>query len=117
MPMCNDDMDRFRKESNARFMDEAIGAGNFRHLRYLTVSVRKGNIADARAYFNRVGSELAVYLSRLGSKCEELDAMERLALIHNFFRPDEESDFYFDINDVAKKGHSFRDYICPIRLK
>ena len=44
---------------------------------------------------------------------EELDAMERLALIHNFFRPDEESDFYFDINDVAKKGHSFRDYICP----
>ena len=26
MPMCNDDMDRFRKESNARFMDEAIGA-------------------------------------------------------------------------------------------
>ena len=113
MPMCNDDMDRFRKESNARFMDEAIGAGNFRHLRYLTVSVRKGNIADARAYFNRVGSELAVYLSRLGSKCEELDAMERLALIHNFFRPDEESDFYFDINDVAKKGHSFRDYICP----
>ena len=113
MPMCNDDMDRFRKESNARFMDEAIGAGNFRHLRYLTVSVRKGNVADARAYFNRVGSELAVYLSRLGSKCEELDAMERLALIHNFFRPDEESDFYFDINDVAKKGHSFRDYICP----
>lgn len=73
----------------------------------------KGNVADARAYFNRVGSELAVYLSRLGSKCEELDAMERLALIHNFFRPDEESDSYFDINDVAKKGHSFRDYICP----
>ena len=72
-----------------------------------------GNMADARAYFNIVGSELAVYLSRLGSKCEELDAMERLALIHNFFRPDEESDFYFDINDVAKKGHSFRDYICP----
>ena len=44
MPMCNDDMDRFRKESNARFMDEAIGAGNFRHLRYLTVSVRRATL-------------------------------------------------------------------------
>ena len=113
MPMCNDDMDRFRKESNARFMDEAIGAANFRHLRYLTVSVRKNSINDARSYFNRVGSELSAYLARLGSHCEALEASERLELIHSFFRPEEESTFHFDAADMAQKGHDFRDYISP----
>lgn len=113
MPMCGDDMDRFRRESNTRFMNEAMDAGNFQHLRYLTVSVRKNSIRDARAYFNRVGSELSAYLARLGSRCEALDASERLELIHSFFRPEEESTFHFDAADMARKGHDFRDYISP----
>ena len=113
MPMRGDDMDVFRKESNTRFMDEAMDAGNFQHLRYLTVSVRKNSIRNARAYFNRVGSELSAYLARLGSRCEALDASERLELIHNFFRPEEESSFHFDAADMARKGHDFRDYISP----
>lgn len=113
MPMRGDDMDRFRRESNTRFMNEAMDAGNFQHLRYLTVSVRKNSIRNARAYFNRVGSELSAYLARLGSRCEALDASERLELIHSFFRPEEESTFHFDAADMARKGHDFRDYISP----
>lgn len=113
MPMRGDDMDRFRRESNTRFMNEAMDAGNFQHLRYLTVSVRKNSIRDARAYFNRVGSELSAYLARLGSRCEALDASERLELIHSFFRHEEESTFHFDAADMARKGHDFRDYISP----
>ena len=113
MPMRGDDMDRFRRESNTRFMNEAMDAGNFQHLRYLTVSVRKNSIKDARAYFNRVGSEMSAYLARLGSRCEALDASERLELIHSFFRPVEESTFHFDAADMARKGHDFRDYISP----
>lgn len=35
MPMHGDSMDKFREESNKRFMDEAVGAGNFQHIRYL----------------------------------------------------------------------------------
>lgn len=113
MPMRGNDMDRFRRESNARFMNEAMDAANFRHLRYLTVSVRKNSINDARSYFNRVGSELSAYLARLGSRCEALDASERLELIHNFFRPEEENTFHFDATDMARKGHDFRDCISP----
>lgn len=113
MPMRGNDMDRFRRESNARFMNEAMDAANFRHLRYLTVSVRKNSINDARSYFNRVGSELSTYLARLGSRCEALDASERLELIHNFFRPEEENTFHFDATDMARKGHDFRDCISP----
>ena len=113
MPMRGNDMDRFRRESNARFMNEAMDAANFRHLRYLTVSVRKNSINDAHSYFNRVGSELSAYLARLGSRCEALDASERLELIHNFFRPEEDNTFHFDATDMARKGHDFRDCISP----
>lgn len=41
MPMREDELDRLRKESNARITHDAMSAGNFRHLRYLTVSAYK----------------------------------------------------------------------------
>ena len=113
MPMHGDGMDKFREESNRRFMDEAVGAGNFQHIRYLTVSAYKNDIQQARSYFNRIGSELSAYLARLGSRCEEMDASEKLELIHNFFRPEEEAYFHFNAEDMARKGHDFKDYICP----
>lgn len=113
MPMHGDGMDKFREESNKRFMDEAVGAGNFQHIRYLTVSAYKNDIQQARSYFNRIGSELSAYLARLGSRCEEMDAAEKLELIHNFFRPEEEAYFHFNAEDMARKGHDFKDYICP----
>lgn len=113
MPMKNDGMDRFREESNKRFIGEAQGAGNFRHVRYLTVSVYKNKIEEARACFHRMGSELSAHLARIGSRLEEMDAAEKLELIHNFFRPEEEAHFHFDAADMAKKGHDFKDTICP----
>ena len=111
MPMREDELDRLRKESNARITHDAMSAGNFRHLRYLTVSAYKKDIKDARAYFNRIASELSSTLSRLGSHCEELDTTDKLALLHNFFRPNEKTTFFFDAVDMAKKGHDFKDYI------
>ncbi|MBR0455692.1 MAG: ATP-binding protein, partial [Firmicutes bacterium] len=37
----------------------------------------------------------------------------RLRIIHDFMRTGEETSFYFDLKDHMKKGHDFRDYICP----
>ena len=113
MPMREDELDRLRKESNARITHDAMSAGNFRHLRYLTVSAYKKDIKEARAYFNRIAGELSSTLARLGSRCEELDTTDKLALLHNFFRPNEKTTFFFDAVDMAKKGHDFKDYICP----
>ena len=53
------------------------------------------------------------HFARLGSQCTELDAEERLRIIHDFFRTGEETYFSFDMKDHMKKGHSFADYICP----
>ena len=81
--------------------------------KYLTISVVKKDIEEARAYFARVGADLISHFSALGSKCTELDAEEKLRVLHDFYRQGEEAAFHFDPQDMMKKGHDFRDYICP----
>lgn len=71
----------------------------------MTVSVVKKSIEDARTYFSRVGADLISHFARLGSPCVELDAEERLRIIHDFFRTGEETSFSFDMKDHMKKGH------------
>ena len=43
----------------------------------------------------------------------ELDAREKLRLLHDFYRIGEEVNYNLDIKELMKKGHSFKDYICP----
>ena len=113
MPLRNDQRDRYRREYNQMLLDKGTGANCITQEKYVTVSVAKRNIEEARAYFARIGADLSAHFSALGSKCVELDATERLRILHDFYRAGEESDFYFDPKDMMRKGHDFRDYICP----
>lgn len=113
MPLRNDQRDRYRREYNQMLLDKGTGANCITQEKYVTVSVAKRNIEEARAYFARIGADLTAHFSALGSKCVELDATERLRILHDFYRAGEESDFYFDPKDMMRKGHDFRDYICP----
>lgn len=81
--------------------------------KYITISVHKKNVEEARAYFARVGADLTTHFTALGSKCVPLDATEKLRVLHDFYRSGEETAFHFDARDMMKKGHDFRDYICP----
>lgn len=81
--------------------------------RYITVSVTKKSITEARAYFERVSSALSGAFSAIGSEIDGLNAAERLKVYHMFFRPDETESYNFDFDDEVKKGHDFRDYIVP----
>ena len=113
MKMRDDGLDEYRKEYNDMLMDKATGSNSIVQDKYLTVSVSKKNVEDARLYFSRIGTDFSAKLSRMGSSCTELDATERLRVIHDFFRAGEETSFCFDIKDRMQKGHSFRDYVCP----
>ena len=68
---------------------------------------------DARTYFARVGADLIAHFARLGSKCVELETDERLRIVHDFFRVGEETAYNFNIKETRKKGHDFKDYVCP----
>lgn len=71
--------------------------------KYITISVNKKSVEEARNYFARVGAELITHFGRLGSKCIELEPDERLRIFHDFYRTGEETDFYFDIKETRKR--------------
>ena len=108
-----DPLDKYRREYNKILLDKATGANAIVQDKYVTISINKKSVEDARTYFARVGADLIAHFSRLGSKCVELETDERLRIIHDFFRVGEETSFRFDIKETRKKGHDFKDYICP----
>ncbi len=113
LDMKNDQNDCYRRESNGIMRSRATGADATVQDKYVTISVVKNSIEDARVYFSRVGADLISHFSQLSSQCVELSTSERLHIIHDFFRAGEETAFYFDMKDSMRKGHSFADYICP----
>lgn len=113
LPARDDRLDEYRKEYNMMLLSKALSTTSIVQDKYLTISVFRNSIEDARSYFNRVGAELQMHFSRLGSDLTELDAEERLKILFGFYRIGEESSFSFSMEDSAKKGHSFKDYISP----
>lgn len=113
IPYKDDSLDEYRMEYNRMLLDKATGANSIVQDKYITVSVMKKNIEEARNYFSRIGTDLITHFSHLGSRCVELDATDRLRILHDFFRTGEETDFQFDLSTTMRKGHDFKDYICP----
>ena len=113
MQLKNDYLDYYRMEYNDVIMSKATGGNGIIQEKYVTLSVCKKNIEDARAYFARVGAELTARFAALGAKVTEMDATEKLRVLHDFYRSGEEVYFRFDAQDMMRKGHDFRDYICP----
>lgn len=113
IPLKDDRLDEYRREYNRMLLDKATGANSIVQDKYVTVSVMKKNIEEARNYFSRIGTDLITHFSHLGSKCVELDATDRLRILHDFFRAGEETDFHFDLSATMRKGHDFKDFICP----
>ena len=113
MSMRGDGLDKYRQEYNQMLIDKATGANGIIQEKLVTVTVYKRDIEDARAYFTRIGADLTARFAALGSKCVELDAADRLRILHDFYRAGDEGSFHFDMADMARKGHDFRDYICP----
>ena len=84
IPMAEDGLDKYRKEYNKMLLDKATGANSIVQDKYVTVSVCKKNIEEARNYFARVGADLISHFARLGSRCVELEAEEKLRIFHDF---------------------------------
>ena len=113
LPQKGDALDEYREEYNRMLLEKATGANSIIQEKYITISVCKKNVEEARNYFARVGADLIAHFGRLGSKCVELEPDERLRIFHDFYRAGEETEFRFDIKETRKKGHDFKDFICP----
>lgn len=113
MPMQWDGLDDYREEYNQMLLDKATNGNGIVQEKFWTVSVRKKDVDAARSFFARVEADLSSHFAALGSTCGPMNAMERLQILHRFYRRGEENEFRFSLRDSARKGHSFRDYICP----
>lgn len=113
IPMQEDGLDLYRKEYNNMLLDKATSSNSMVQEKYVTVSCYKKTIEEVRTYFARVTTELNSHFARLGSKCAEVNGEDKLRILHDFYRTGEESGFHFDIQESMRKGHSFKDYICP----
>lgn len=110
MPMKHDGLDGYRIEYNDMLLNKATGANGITQEKYVTISVAKKDIEEARAYFARVGADLTSHFANLGSKCVPLNATERLRILHDFYRSGDETAFEFNVSKKARLGHDFRDY-------
>ena len=108
-----DGLNEYRDEYNKVILDKAMNANGILQEKYVTITVGKKDVEEARSYFARMEVELTAHFAALGAKCTPMSAMERLKVIHDFYHAGEESSFAFDIHDAARKGHDFKDYICP----
>ena len=113
LSMEDDNLDKYRKEYNKMLLDKVSGSKGIIQEKYITISVEKKSIEDARSYFARVGTDLINHFKELGSVCIELDTVERLRIFHDFYRAGEEINFNYDMLDNMRKGHSFKDFMCP----
>ena len=113
LPMEQDKLDEYREEYNKMLLSKVSGVNGIIQEKYITISIDKKSIEEARSYFIRVGTDLINHFKELGSNCVELDAVQRLRILFDFYRVGEETNFNFDMLDNMRKGHSFKDFICP----
>ncbi|MBP3255638.1 MAG: ATP-binding protein [Clostridia bacterium] len=113
LDMANDDLDKYRKEYNQMLVAQAKNANEIIQEKIITISVYKRSIEEARNYFSRAGADLINHFNNLGSRCIELDTTERLRILHDFYRTGEETSFNFELSKTMRKGHNFKDFICP----
>ncbi len=118
IPRQDDYLDGYRAEYNSMLMDKVTDSSNsVVQERYVTLSVHRKNVEEARAFFDRVTADVTTRLSHLDAHSEEMDAVERLRVLHDFYRTGEEAEYRLDLRDLMRKGHSFKDSICPDSLE
>lgn len=82
LPRQDDYLDGYRAEYNAMLMDKVTDSSNsVMQERYITLSVHRKSIEEARTFFDRVTADVTTRLNHLDSHSEELDAVERLRVL------------------------------------
>lgn len=117
LPALGDEADPLRKEYNQVLLAKAAASNNMIRQTFLTISVAKQNVEEAREFFARIGSELATRFEKMRTAIERLDSKERLRIFHDFYRSGEEIYYDFDPRQQRRRSHSFKDFVCPDGLK
>lgn len=118
MPMKGDNLDIYRKEYNRLPMKSFASFNGRRQEKYITVSVfSDGDVDTARTDFRRIGSKLEQRFKVLGSACTPVGTVDRLSLIHDFYRTDSAGRFDKTLPELMEEGYDVRDAVCPMHYE
>lgn len=87
MRLKGDGLDKYRQEYNGILMEKAVESNNLIQDKYITISVERKNIEEARTFFKRVDIDLGKSFGKLDSGAKALDNHERLRIFHDFSAP------------------------------
>lgn len=113
LPIEENDLAPMVEDYNGMLRQDISAADGRSKEMFLTVTVWRPTVEEAKSYFNRTFLIVQRAFSALGSRIAQLDTIERLRICHDFFRPGDESLFDFRFDDSVRRGHDFRDFICP----
>ena len=113
LPLMGDSLDRYRNEYNSVLERNANLSTGVVQDKYFTVTVEKRSYEESKAYFNRVGEELKVLFTKLGSQFEEVSEEDKIRMLYDFFHRGNEDDFIYNRFLNAKRGHDFKIALAP----
>ena len=113
IPLMGDELDCYRHEYNM-ILDKNLNLTSaVKQDKYITVSIHKSSIEEARSFFTRVGEAFKTAFAKLGSELYELDEQEKIRIFFDFFHIGDEDDFHYDRMLYKRRKHTFKLALAP----
>ena len=114
IPPCGDEFDGIRAEYAGMLQNQlARGNNGLIKTKYLTFGVEADNLRAAKPRLERIETDLLNNFKRLGVVTAPLNGFERLHVMHDILRMDEQEPFRFSWDWLAPSGLSTKDFIAP----
>lgn len=112
IPPCGDEFDGIRAEYAGMLQNQlARGNNGLIKTKYLTFGVEADNLRAAKPRLERIETDLLNNFKRLGVVAAPLNGFERLHVMHDILRMDEQEPFRFSWDWLAPSGLSTKDFI------
>ncbi len=114
IPPKGDAFDSIREEY-AQMLRRQLEKGNngLVKTKYLTFGIEADNYRMAKMRLERLELDILNNFKRLGVKATVLDGKERLRVMHDILRMDEQEPFQFSWDWLVPSGLSTKDFIAP----
>lgn len=114
MAKKQDGFDGARREMNHMNKTRALAASNrLIKERYIVLSGRRKTAEAARPWFDRLEQDMAKALTKVGSNCRRVAALDRLRILHRFFRPRDYMNFHLTEDRLRGRGEDPVSHILP----
>ena len=114
IPPCGDEFDGIRAEYAGMLQNQlARGNNGLIKTKYLTFGIEADNLRAAKPRLERIETDLLNNFKRLGVVAAPLNGFERLHVMHDILRMDEQEPFRFSWDWLAPSGLSTKDFIAP----